>query len=86
MWSVVDLLRRDPEKIRWSQRRRNLEVEIVEEVLNYDKRWRDTLIMLNQLRHERNEISKQVSGLGGDEKRKTDQGLQRRSGLQKVIG
>ena len=54
---MLDLLRRDPEKIRWSQRRRGVDFDIIEKALHYDEEWRTALMKLDQLRSERNKIS-----------------------------
>ncbi|MFQ5711475.1 MAG: serine--tRNA ligase [Candidatus Geothermarchaeales archaeon] len=68
MWSILDLLRNNPGKIEWSQRRRNLETGVVQEALNYDRLWRESLRKLDELRHERNVISKEIPMLKGREK------------------
>ncbi|CAM6109765.1 unnamed protein product [Calypogeia fissa] len=50
----------DPEKIRESQRRRYAKVELVDEVIELDKAWRQRTFELEQLKKERNRLSKEA--------------------------
>nr|MDO8043497.1 serine--tRNA ligase [Candidatus Baldrarchaeota archaeon] len=68
MWSILKLLRTDPEKIKWSQRRRGLDPNIVDEAVKYDNLWRKSLTELNELRHKLNVITAEISKLKGPER------------------
>ncbi|GJV93789.1 serine--tRNA ligase [Tanacetum coccineum] len=59
----------DPEIIRISQRRRYKPVEIVDEVIHLDKKWRQCMFELEQLQKDFNKLNKEVAKLrtsGGD--------------------
>ncbi|KAH6802427.1 seryl-tRNA synthetase / serine-tRNA ligase [Perilla frutescens var. frutescens] len=59
----------NPEKIRESQRRRFGDVNVVDEVIELDKAWRQRQFELDGLRTSKNKISKEISRLkisGGD--------------------
>ncbi len=70
MWSMLYYLRNNPEKIKWSQRRRGLDETVVDEAVKYDKLWREYLTKLNELRHKHNVISREIGKLSGEERRK----------------
>ncbi|KAL0401425.1 UNVERIFIED_CONTAM: Serine--tRNA ligase [Sesamum latifolium] len=53
----------DPEKIRESQRRRFANVDLVDEVIELDKVWRQRQFELDGLRTDRNKISKEIARL-----------------------
>ncbi|KAJ4787235.1 Serine--tRNA ligase [Rhynchospora pubera] len=53
----------DPEIVRESQRRRFASVEIVDEIINLDKEWRQRQFELESLRKEFNKINKEVARL-----------------------
>ena len=40
MWSILYLLRNNPDKLRWSQERRGLDPGVVDEAIKYDRLWR----------------------------------------------
>ncbi|KAJ0253124.1 hypothetical protein HA466_0122030 [Hirschfeldia incana] len=59
----------DPEIIRESQRRRFASVDLVDEIINLDKEWRQRQFEVDALRTEFNKLNKQVAKLkisGGD--------------------
>ncbi len=68
MWSILYLLRNNPEKLKWSQRRRGLDESIVDESLEADRLWRKGITELNELRRRHNEISRQIAKLSGAER------------------
>ncbi|HDD72448.1 MAG TPA: serine--tRNA ligase, partial [Candidatus Bathyarchaeota archaeon] len=68
MWSILYLLRNDPEKLKWSQRRRGLDESVVDEALRLDLEWRRKLGELNDLRHRHNVISREIARLRGVER------------------
>ncbi|RLG52926.1 MAG: serine--tRNA ligase [Thermoproteota archaeon] len=61
MWSILDLLRNNPEKLKESQRRRGLPPTLVDEALEYDLAWRKAVTELNNLRKLRNEITREIA-------------------------
>ncbi|NIM45329.1 MAG: serine--tRNA ligase [Nitrososphaeria archaeon] len=68
MWSILDLLRTNPEKIEWSLTRRSLDLGMVDQARTYDRLWRESLQRLDELRHERNMLSKEIPSLKGEDK------------------
>ncbi|KAG8364011.1 hypothetical protein BUALT_Bualt19G0081900 [Buddleja alternifolia] len=53
----------NPEKIRESQRRRYANVDLVDEVIELDKVWRQRQFELDSLRTDRNKLSKEIARL-----------------------
>ena len=68
MWSILKLLREEPEKIKWSQRVRGLDDRVVDEALALDEAWRAKQKDLDELRHERNLVAKQIAKSPPDKK------------------
>lgn len=54
----IKLFRENPDLIRKSEKKRFRDTENVEKVIKYDTNWRDGLKKLNELRAERNKLSK----------------------------
>ena len=67
MWSILKALREDPEVLVESQRRRGEDVEIVYKAIELDKSWRKKLYELDQLRRERNELSRRLKSERNEE-------------------
>ncbi|MDY6768538.1 MAG: serine--tRNA ligase, partial [Candidatus Nanohaloarchaea archaeon] len=59
----IQLFRDDPQRIRESERRRGKDPERVDRVAELDQKWRDTRQKLDELRHERNEVSDEIGEL-----------------------
>lgn len=59
----IKLIRNNPELIRKNlkQRRDEEKIKLLESLLEYDKKWRGQVTKLNELRRERNQISKEIS-------------------------
>lgn len=70
MWSMLYLLRNNPERIRISQRARGLDTSIVDKALELDSKWRKTLTRINELRRKHNKISREIAALSGFEREK----------------
>ncbi|RLF98193.1 MAG: serine--tRNA ligase [Thaumarchaeota archaeon] len=70
MWSMLYLIRNNPEKIKWSQRRRGLDEKIVDRAVELDRKWRKILTELNELRRKHNIISREVAKLTGAERQR----------------
>jgi seryl-tRNA synthetase len=56
----INLIRNEPEAVRAALANRGEEPEIVDRVLVTDERWRGLLVELEELRAERNRVSKQI--------------------------
>lgn len=69
MGTLLELIRENPEKVRESQRRRGLSDEIVERVKKNDERWRRKKYKLDELRHERNQLTQKIAELSGERKK-----------------
>ena len=54
----IKLFRENPDLIRKSEKKRFRDTENIEKVIEYDTNWRDGLKKLNELRAERNKLSK----------------------------
>jgi len=59
-WSILELLRTNPEKLKESISRRFIDVSLVDKAVELDKQWRATLQEVERLRHEHNVISSQI--------------------------
>ncbi len=68
MWSILQALRENPDKLMESQQRRGEGTEKVEKAIELDKKWRKTLKEVNELRHQRNEVSKKIKSAKKDDK------------------
>lgn len=68
MWSILQALRENPDKLIESQQRRGEGAEKVEEAIELDKKWRETLKEVNELRHQRNEVSKKIKSAEKDDR------------------
>jgi seryl-tRNA synthetase len=68
----IKLFREKPELIRESERKRFRDIENVEKVIEYDLKWREALQKLNDLRAERNKISKSFQALAKEGKDKVE--------------
>ena len=59
-WSILELIRTDPEKLKENLKKRFIDVSIVDKAVQLDKQWRATLQEVERLRHEHNVISSQI--------------------------
>lgn len=59
-WSILELLRTNPEKLKENISRRFIDVSLVDKAVELDKKWRATLQEVERLRHEHNVISSQI--------------------------
>ncbi len=69
MWSLLKILRENPEMLIESQRKRGESVEIVKKAVELDKKWREIKKAVDKLRHERNEVSKRIAQAGAEERK-----------------
>jgi seryl-tRNA synthetase len=63
----IKLIRQDPDRVKQELKNRNIGVDI-DELLNLDKRRRELLVEVEELRAEKNEASKLIPTLKGDER------------------
>ncbi len=61
MWTILRFVRENPDKLKWSQKARGLPVDIVDRAVELDRLWRMKLTELNEIRHRRNELSRNIS-------------------------
>ena len=84
MWSILKALRENPEILYESQKRRGLSTDIVDRAIELDRRWREKLKEVNQLRKRRNEFARMVKDAKGEEREKIIQEAKRISDLVKA--
>ncbi len=70
MWSVLKLLRENPEELKEHVKKRFMDPTIVDEAYKADVEWRKLLTEIQKLRHKHNVISKEISKLTGEERLK----------------
>ncbi|MFP4045973.1 MAG: serine--tRNA ligase [Candidatus Aenigmatarchaeota archaeon] len=59
----IELIRNEPERVKASQKKRGRAMEIVDEVLAIDEKWREKLKRRDELRHRRNEVTNEIAEL-----------------------
>lgn len=59
----MSVVREDPELVKRSMRRRNMNPSVVDEVLNRDSEWRAVLTEGNELRHRKNVLAQEIKEL-----------------------
>ncbi len=69
-WSILKLLRENPEVLKEHVKKRFMDPSIVDEAYRTDLEWRKTLTVIQELRHKHNVISKEIPKLKGEEKEK----------------
>jgi seryl-tRNA synthetase len=67
-WSVLKVLRENPDLMRENLRKRFMDPSLVDKFLRIDSEWRMVQTELNKLRHEHNVISSQIPKLSGEER------------------
>ncbi|QOR93869.1 serine--tRNA ligase [Thermosphaera chiliense] len=60
-WSILTLLRENPEMLKEHVRKRFMDESIVDEAFRLDQEWRKLLTEVQELRHKHNVISREVS-------------------------
>ena len=68
-WSVIELLRKQPDVMRETLMKRFMNPMLVDEFLRIDKEWRRVQTELNKLRHKHNVISSQIPKLSKEERK-----------------
>ncbi|PVU68682.1 serine--tRNA ligase [Acidilobus sp. SCGC AC-742_M05] len=69
-WSILTLLRTNPDALREAVRRRQMDVKIVDEALELDLYWRKLQAEINELRHQHNVISSAIAKATEEERPK----------------
>ncbi len=69
-WSIIEILRKEPEIMRENLMRRFMDPRLVDEFIRIDKEWRRIQTELNKLRHKHNVISSQIPKLSPEERKK----------------
>ncbi len=64
----IELFREEPERIRKSEERRGKDPGKVDEVVEFDRKWRETLQELQELQEERNRVGDEIAELKEDGK------------------
>jgi len=59
----ISVVREDPELVKRSMRRRNMNPSVADEVLNRDSEWRAVLTEGNELRHRKNVLAQEIKEL-----------------------
>ncbi len=67
-WSVLDALRKNPDMLRESLRKRYKPTDLVDKALELDTKWREAITELNNLREKRNEINRTIPRVKGRER------------------
>jgi seryl-tRNA synthetase len=67
----INLLRKDPDKFKDSEKKRGKENILVDEVLKTDQLWRKELKKVEQLKHQRNVVSQEINQAKKDKDEKT---------------
>lgn len=60
-WSILALLRTDPERLREYMRKRLMDPGIVDQALRADREWRKLQTEINELRHKHNTITRGIA-------------------------
>jgi len=75
VWSVLSLLRSDPERLREVVRLRREDPELVDRALSLDTEWRRLKAQVDEKRAERNRLNRRVARAPPEEKRRLIQAL-----------
>jgi len=67
-WSILRLLRENPDELRMHVKKRFMDEGIVDEALKIDLEWRRLLSEIQELRHKHNVISREIPRLQGAER------------------
>jgi len=67
VWSILYYLRNNPEKLRWSQRARFEDENIIDIAIELDNKWRKVKSEIDQMKHKLNIVSRKIPRLKDDE-------------------
>ncbi|MGC9105932.1 MAG: serine--tRNA ligase [Thermoprotei archaeon] len=60
-WSLLEAIRKNPDALRESLKKRYMPSDLVERAIELDRKWREVQQEVNKIRHEHNVISQQVA-------------------------
>ncbi|GAY26509.1 serine--tRNA ligase [Desulfurococcaceae archaeon AG1] len=69
-WSVLELLRKDPEALKEHVRKRLMDVSIVDKAREIDTAWRKFQTEINEVRHRHNVISEKIAKASPEERQR----------------
>ncbi|MCE4604567.1 MAG: serine--tRNA ligase [Aeropyrum sp.] len=69
-WSILELLRNDPERLKEHVRKRLMDPALVDRARELDSEWRRLLTKVNEVRRRHNEITRMIAKAGGEEREK----------------
>jgi len=69
-WTILRLLREDPEKLRYYVKIRMQDPAIVDRAVQLDREWRELLTRVNELRHKHNVVSRSIGKTRDPEERR----------------
>lgn len=69
-WSILELLRNDPSKLRYYVKIRLMDESLVDRAVQLDREWRQLLTRVNELRHKHNVVSRSIGRTRDPEERK----------------
>lgn len=69
-WSVLELLRSNPEELKKHVEKRLMDPGIVDEAYRLDAKWRELLTRVNELRHKHNVITRSIAKTRDSEERR----------------
>jgi len=69
-WSVLEVLRENPDVMRDNLRKRFMDVSLVDKFLEVDSEWRRVHRELDEARHRRNLVTREIPKARGDERKK----------------
>lgn len=61
LWSILSLLRKNPDKLKWSQQVRRLDTQGIGRVKELDSTWRKAITELNELRRQHNLTTHEIA-------------------------
>ena len=70
LWSVLALLRKNPEELKRHVAKRLMDTSIVDRAHKLDVEWRSLLTEINQLRHRHNVVSRSIGRVSNPEERR----------------
>ncbi len=59
-WSILDLLRNNPDKLKYYVEIRLMDPSLVTRAVELDRKWRELLTRVNELRHQNNVVSRSI--------------------------
>ncbi|MCE4628821.1 MAG: serine--tRNA ligase [Desulfurococcales archaeon] len=69
-WSILELLRNNPDKLRYYVKIRLMDESLVDRAVQLDREWRQLLTRVNELRHKHNVVSRSIGRTKDPEERK----------------